>query len=114
MTTLPVTSASAGGLSQPDRNIATIKGIIANGRGLSRPAPWAPARRWADSLAAELIAGASQRPLLSGYYRVAAALLSLAEEGGMFLGGGEGAKAGGAAPEGPPAQVPLCALPRDS
>ena len=53
--------------------------------------------RWADSLAAELVAGATARPLLSGYYRVAAVLLRLAEAGGLLLSGGggrDGAKPG--------------------
>jgi hypothetical protein len=55
-----------------------------------------PTHRWADSLVAELVAGATARPLLSGYYRVAAVLLRLAEAGGLLGGGGEkdGAKSG--------------------
>ena len=63
-------------------------------------------RRWADSLAAELVAGATQRPLLSGYYRVAAVLLRLAEQGGIVSDGADGASTGDAAPEDVFAQVP--------
>ena len=40
--------------------------------------------RWADALGTELVAGAQQRPLLSGYYRVAATAVTLADRGGAF------------------------------
>ena len=40
--------------------------------------------RWADVLGVELMAGASNRPLLSGFYRMMAVVLRLSEEGGLF------------------------------
>lgn len=40
--------------------------------------------RWADVLGMELIAGASNRPLLSGFYRMMAVALRLSEEAGIF------------------------------
>lgn len=40
--------------------------------------------RWADVLSTELVAGASARPLLSGYYRMMAMVLSLAEQAGLL------------------------------